>query len=128
MTCAKCGDCCAVIMLKVTKADIEKCSGPDRDFIMQHWTEISRKEANRLAPGLVKLCRGNPHVFYSCDKWDSESRLCTAHDERPPVCQGFPWYDREPNGFALLPYRRCSFWHEVPREQWPDGVQPLESP
>jgi Fe-S-cluster containining protein len=27
---------------------------------------------------------------YSCDRFDPVSRLCTAHDERPPICRTYP--------------------------------------
>jgi Fe-S-cluster containining protein len=27
---------------------------------------------------------------YSCDRFDRASRLCTAHDERPPICRAYP--------------------------------------
>jgi Fe-S-cluster containining protein len=27
---------------------------------------------------------------YQCDRFDTESRLCTAHEERPPICRAYP--------------------------------------
>jgi Fe-S-cluster containining protein len=27
---------------------------------------------------------------YQCDRFDAVSRLCTAHDERPPICRAYP--------------------------------------
>jgi Fe-S-cluster containining protein len=27
---------------------------------------------------------------YQCDRFDTVSRLCTAHDERPPICRAYP--------------------------------------
>ena len=34
--------------------------------------------------------------YFACDAYDSESHLCTAHEERPGICRGYPWYGREP--------------------------------
>jgi Fe-S-cluster containining protein len=27
---------------------------------------------------------------YQCDRFDPVSRLCTAHDDRPPICRVYP--------------------------------------
>jgi Fe-S-cluster containining protein len=27
---------------------------------------------------------------YQCDRFDPQSRRCTAHDERPPICRAYP--------------------------------------
>jgi len=27
---------------------------------------------------------------YQCDRFDPASRLCTAHDDRPPICRAYP--------------------------------------
>jgi Fe-S-cluster containining protein len=27
---------------------------------------------------------------YQCERFDSSSRLCTAHEERPPICRAYP--------------------------------------
>lgn len=72
-------------------------------------------------------------VFYECDAFDPVARVCTAHDTRPQICSGFPWYteppysqapDWKPQADTLYSWRRCSFWADVPRETWPDDVQP----
>jgi Fe-S-cluster containining protein len=39
---------------------------------------------------------------YACDRFDPVSRLCTAHDERPPICHAYP----QPEN--LLPLR-CGY-------------------
>jgi len=46
------------------------------------------------------------------------ARLCTAHDERPPVCRNFPWYDYDIDDPGdPLPWRhrssRCTFLADV---------------
>jgi Fe-S-cluster containining protein len=27
---------------------------------------------------------------YQCDRFDVTTRLCTAHEERPPICRAYP--------------------------------------
>jgi Fe-S-cluster containining protein len=27
---------------------------------------------------------------YQCDRFDPTTRLCTAHEERPPICRAYP--------------------------------------
>lgn len=56
----------------------------DSSFIVEHWSEI---------PDTVENNGGRRFV---CDRLDSETRLCIAYGERPPVCRRFPWYGKEP--------------------------------
>jgi Fe-S-cluster containining protein len=50
---------------------------------------------------------------YRCSFFDPASRLCTAHEHRPPVCRGYPWFGAEPRrGLPLLP-QRCSHWADL---------------
>jgi Fe-S-cluster containining protein len=30
---------------------------------------------------------------YRCDRFDEETRLCTAHADRPPICRAYPTRD-----------------------------------
>jgi Fe-S-cluster containining protein len=53
-----------------------------------------------------------------CDLFDPAVRLCGAHDRRPPICRGFPWYDSPRRAWAgtgsaaaLSP--RCSYNADV---------------
>lgn len=99
-------------------------------FILKHWHRIPRDEATRLrtAHGAADPTpRGHR---YRCDAFDPVTRLCGAHDERPPICRNFPWYEDGPNA-SDAPTRlnpRCSYWHDIPRDQWAAGITPLESP
>lgn len=139
--CAMCGDCCRVIGLRWPKqAFRERRDDPapltspnaqaDHDFILRHWTEVSVERAERLLPGFTAAYQPGATFFYVCDAFDYESNLCTAHDERPPVCSDFPWYNTPPGtrGAINRAFRRCSYWADVPREQWPEGIAPLPSP
>ena len=122
--CAQCGMCCEAIPINFTKKkmreDPELSIMESPKFILKHWRRISKKEAQRRLPGI-----GSHQVYYECLKYDSENKLCTAHDEKPPVCRDFPWYGKDPTPLGIyLP--KCSFWNDVPQDLWPQGVEPLK--
>ncbi len=54
------------------------------------------------------------HVRATCDAYDPDSRLCTAHDARPPICRRFPHYDNDdrPDPDLHLP-AGCSYRWEL---------------
>lgn len=117
--CNKCGDCCEVIPFYVTKEELAQSRYRDWQnqynvaFILEHWqetpdqtlrhSEIFGKDANP------------PKYLYTCDMFDIEARLCTAHDDRPAVCSDYPWYNKNPSNMGD-PYlsKNCSFWADVP--------------
>lgn len=71
----------------------------DATFIMDHWHRIEGKE-NR----------------WTCDMFDSKTRLCTAHDSRPYICSEYPWYGRTPeryDGDATTLPKACSYNADV---------------
>ncbi len=105
--CVKCGACCENILLWFDPENIpdkfKNSENPktikDVEFISQHW----------------HLIQGTQYVA-NCDMYDSESKLCTAHDDRPPVCEGYPWYGERPsldhrNSKYLPP--QCSFTTDI---------------
>src|ERR1035437_5115249 len=140
--CAKCGDCCEKIYLtgSHTKKDLQylyKTSDPRIDDNWERWkTKSGYKEAEReeriekwvnanfILDHWHRVQGGGTNTGFSCDAFDSVTRLCTAHDERPPICSGFPWYGKPPNPKTNL-HKRCVFWNDVPQEQWPTGVAPI---
>lgn len=128
--CNKCGDCCDVIRLKQTKQELRERKFRDYEFLMKNWKRISKSVANSINPSLVKLelVSEKKSFYYSCEKFNSTTRTCEAHEERPSVCRGFPWYNGliEPNQLTLSPYKRCSFWNDVDKSDWLEGVIPLE--
>jgi len=126
--CARCGDCCESIWLAAEVVDVlvEAWENPhgsfvattalaDRNytFLLEHWHLVERASS-----GAARL---------SCDAFDAVHRLCTAHDDRPPVCSDFPWYGRPPgaHGGAGSISKRCSYWLDVAPDLRPDGVRPL---
>lgn len=80
---------------------------------------MSRREALAKAPHMrgVELVDqdGQPVLypfFYSCPSFDLETRRCTDYDNRPPVCRGYPWYDRGPSLATSLP-PECSYREDI---------------
>lgn len=114
MGCARgCGDCCDPVFLtadQVARADYWADAvvdvfaghtprpGSDAAFIAEHWHEIER-----LPSGSAR---------YRCDFFDAELRECTAHDKRPQVCSGFPWYGEQPHQGRVS--GRCSYQWDLP--------------
>jgi hypothetical protein len=95
-------------------------------FVLRHWHPISREEAGKRNPRFLLDVR--LLYFYECDQFDGQTNRCRAYDERPEVCRGFPWYSGSPDKKSLLFWRRCSYWHDVPWDDWPVDIEPLPSP
>jgi Fe-S-cluster containining protein len=119
--CAACGDCCERIhvtsgrgLLTAKLADPRVAGAARREavFIDVHMTPTGEVDAdwqNRAA--------------WTCDAFDRVSRLCTARDERPPMCSDYPWYGRTPASVDhdTDPARtvawmgpRCSYLRDLP--------------
>ena len=106
--CAKCGDCCENIYIGLTPPDITRMladpyiAGATRrslEFVQHHWSLLWQSGQGR---------------GYECDMFDKVSRLCTAHDSRPPICQGYPWYGKKPDRELVKDMSpRCSFNADV---------------
>ena len=75
-------------------------------FIWTHWTPHP-DDAGLAMPG------------FQCSAFDRETRLCTAHEHRPPICRDFPWYEQSDRTPRFSP--RCTFWADVPLEERPGG-------
>jgi Fe-S-cluster containining protein len=78
------------------------------DFLTSHWTPIP-EDAGKAMPR------------FQCSAFDPATRLCTAHDSRPPICSGYPWYGSDERPTRRLWSHRCSFWADVPLEDRPGG-------
>lgn len=156
--CAKCGACCERIFIgtdyETMMGPTRECQSPpegyeERDpehediwkkwdeyltiqvrdalFLRVHWHPIleNGQQVHRDATNPEKSEKGGKRYGYTCDAFDAESRLCTAQEKKPPICSRYPFYD----GLVSKPdFRECSFWHDVPRNQWPEGIDPLPSP
>lgn len=100
--CAKCGNCCDPVTLSADawqrmgtiaaggtpwpgRATITPRHTADAEFCREHWTPVAEHTTD-----------GGEYLSLECDKFDPATRLCTAHDARPPICAGYPWYGKEP--------------------------------
>ncbi|HVY11172.1 MAG TPA: YkgJ family cysteine cluster protein [Mycobacteriales bacterium] len=79
-TCSACGDCCDPVWYPLGPADIRQSAATtgaaDLVFAAAHWRASGER-------------RDGMHA-YRCDRFDPATRLCTAHDERPPICRAYP--------------------------------------
>lgn len=106
--CSRCGDCCENIKTSWTLDSLEKVAlkeGPESpnyknyEFVRDNWvSQLEEPQEN--------------YEQWTCLKFDPVGRLCTAHEDRPPVCSGYPWYGKEPKRTALLE-ARCSFQADI---------------
>jgi len=60
----------------------------------------------------------SPHYVVACDQFDPKTRECLAHDDRPDLCSGFPWYGRDPGSpgrtqIAQVLPPQCSYTADV---------------
>lgn len=120
--CARCGDCCDPVIVvfdpqewaaeRLAADNLNEMGRLNAEFLRDHWTSQSsnvvQEDEREVTVHRVQ-----------CSAFDPARRLCTAHDARPPVCSGFPWYGRpegdegrQPVADALSP--RCSFNADVP--------------
>lgn len=128
--CSGCGACCDPVVLPYTLNEIRQqlpgaCAEPlDREFALEHLTPISRREGLRRAPyftagGVTVLgAPGQPgseflaySFFYECDRFDRETRQCTAYDDRPPMCSEYPHYG-QPDPAKAIPLM-CAFRADI---------------
>ena len=82
-----CGRCCDPVVLDFPVADM---TGPSAPFAREHWTQI----------GVGFGPDGQTLYRVRCDAFDPRTRLCAAHDQRPPICAGYPYYGDGPSGLA----------------------------
>lgn len=123
--CSKCGDCCDPVIVTFDPAvdaaerlakrgdEMEDWARYQYQFFLDHWTSESTFVVEEGGGQEVTVHR------VRCDQFDRETRTCLAHDRRPQVCSGFPWYGRpegdnlrQPVADSLSP--RCSFNADVP--------------
>lgn len=141
--CNGCGGCCDPVVSPFTHRQLRGLlpiqmdaeQRINREFMLNHLTPISRREGLRRAPHLTQggvtfaIFEGRPvevwSQFYECDFYDPEAKACTAYEQRPPMCSGYPWYDGRPDPSAALP-GPCEFHLDVGRKPTPVTIRPRE--
>ena len=150
-SCAQCGACCDPVLFDDdtyrtlrtwTSEALRDAADPATEAGWAHWREHGWDDSRELAVAWFRpdgTGRANAdfvtahwHALgdgeYRCDAFDPATRLCGAHDARPPVCRGFPWYSDGPTpegaaGLTGIP--QCSFLADVPPGDRPEGSRPL---
>jgi Fe-S-cluster containining protein len=106
-SCNGCGACCRVIMLEQSPEEVRQIATltrvlgipSDHQFAAEHWRPLTRDEAMQLNAFYTSRLAPEAHL-YSCDRLGADGR-CTAYEERPIVCRGYPWYEQPPRDTAL---------------------------
>ncbi|MNW28638.1 Flagellin N-methylase [compost metagenome] len=120
--CGMCGKCCEAIHIPLDINEIRKGAENgwgDATFVRDNWTPITLEQAYEINPFLKKtkedqLEKGNanPHEgmhFYTCDRLDRSTKLCTVHENRPQVCSEYPWYGRKPSSDFIFYTKDCGY-------------------
>jgi Fe-S-cluster containining protein len=81
-----CGACCDPVRLSFDPKDFPQDS-PNHAFVREHWAVTST---------VFLPEHGVLEWRIRCDAFDPHTRRCTAHDRRPPICAGYPWYGQAP--------------------------------
>lgn len=158
--CAACGACCDPVILPKSPEDLQAIFGaylqeglpdPATDEGWAKWREWWPEEhkdeqryiyVRQFHDARYILAKWEPlgpsstnegSFEYRCPMFDPESRLCTAEDDKPPICSGYPWYGKDPaeriKDQSFVPLGpQCSYWGDVPCELWPEGTAPLPVP
>lgn len=117
--CSRCGDCCDPVIVTfdpqvlaperlAANPDMEDWARHQYEFFRDHWRSTSTFEDTD----------GATVHRVECDQFDRNTRSCGAHDNRPQVCSGFPWYGRDPHSDDAQPCAsslspRCSYNADV---------------
>lgn len=105
--CNLCGACCRVLMLEQSPDEVQALAAvtkvlgipSDHQFAAEHWHPLTRDEAVARNPFYVSRLAADVHLYW-CDQLGDDNR-CRAHDTRPMVCRGYPWYDQPPREMPL---------------------------
>lgn len=122
--CAECGDCCDPV--KVPFDAWTRTVEQARQYAAE---DVSQDHLGNWADYLFLASRCRPvgvsdgQVLLRCANYDREHRRCRDYENRPPLCQRFPWYGEEPHGGLVELH--CSFLLDVPAGQRPEGARPL---
>jgi len=125
--CKQCGICCKAIMIQYSPEEINEIAeysseGSDAKFIKENWELITKEEAleiNSYLEEWFKLPHNKQFHQYKCKKLDYTTNKCTIRDTRPRVCEGFPWYDKDPVRNEPLYSPDCGYQIDIKEEVTP---------
>jgi Fe-S-cluster containining protein len=120
--CNGCGACCKVLTLAESPEEVRQIAAvtrvlgipSDHAFAAEHWHPLTREEAMRRNPFYTSRLPADAHL-YACDRLGDDGR-CTAYEERPLVCRGYPWYGEAPRRMELAA-PDCGYFVDVV-EEW----------
>lgn len=137
-----CGACCDPVPYTATQAELRSVMPAtlteegrlNRAWVLEHFTPIPRGVGLRATPEMTSghTVAINPKTletvevwthFYECDAFDPATRSCTAYDDRPPMCGGYPWYGVRPDPTKAIP-AECGYNVDVGREPVPVEIAP----
>ena len=120
--CAACGACCDPVIINAdvlfgcnARARSEEHPVDNDRFITQHWHPESAWTDDE----------GGTWIGARCDAFDPETLLCTAHNDRPPVCRDYPWYGEEPGSSGVHLFAQCSYQADLPPGRRGPDARPL---
>ena len=144
--CARCGECCTRITLNADPRPFSTAAlagMPDprtedgwaywrehgyedsaRDDVLYAYDPAGRKRADAdfVAAHWAETCDGH----WTCDAYDPGHAVCTAHQDRPPLCRDYPWYGEEPGpDRSEHLFRQCSYLADLPPDKRPEDARPL---
>lgn len=106
--CSMCGDCCEDIALSVDHGTIVARIAQGKSA--GKWSKDAQFILTNMRPtGRVVRQGKRVKQVLECAKFDKETRLCTAHDDRPELCKQYPWYGGEPKQGDTTMKARCSY-------------------
>jgi Fe-S-cluster containining protein len=119
--CNQCGACCRVLTLSQSPEEIRATAAvtsvlgipSDSAFAAHHWHPLTRAEAMQRNPFYVSRLPADAHLYW-CDRLGADGR-CTAYEERPLVCRGYPWYGERPRDMEL-PDADCGYRYDLVTE------------
>jgi len=119
--CNRCGACCRVLTLQQSPEEIQATAAvtkvlgipSDAIFAAEHWHPQSREDAMRRNPYYTSRLPADAYLYW-CDRLGDDGS-CTAHDDRPLVCRGYPWYDQPVRAMELAD-QNCGYFYDVVTE------------
>lgn len=136
--CNGCGGCCDPVVSAIAPIYLQDGTATqlvgraEANWMRSHLTPMRRADGLKLVPwmrgggwtdiqgqrdnvtGKLHLCEPVllPSFFYRCDLFDTGTRRCSDHANRPNMCRGYPWFGEAPDPTKSVP-PTCSYLADV---------------